>query len=275
MTIGETKSLQVATPRTIVLPEIFSKQDSNGKFLFANRLQEVKLIRRPNRFIVEVELADGTIEEAHCPTTGGIGGWELSGLQCLISGPYIGNRRTKYTLEALVIPLANGKTMNLGVNQSNANRYIEASLLSGQLYKAVGAITELKRERKLGNARIDFNADDQEFIEVKTPLQFVDLDSLVPQKTTGYASSELPSSTERLVKHVTELTKALKSGQKAILLTCFIYDAPTFNPPRLDAYSKTFKAIKKATNAGLESWQVNFSIDTEGVEFSSLQKLKF
>jgi len=260
--------------KSTTLPAPFSELSSSGKFLFERPLIEAQVIDRPNRFIVVVRFADGTEAEAHCPTTGSIGGWEIAGLRCIVSGPHEGNRRTRFGLEALEVPLAAGGTMMVGINQSAANRYVEASLLSGQFLEAVGPITELRRERKLGTARIDFNVDDEEFLEVKTPLNRISLDTLVPAKSSGYGSSGNPTSTDRLVKHVKELTTALNSGQKAILLTCFIYDAPPFNPPRLKAYSEIAEALDIAETAGLERWQVNYSIDAEGVSFQKLQKIE-
>lgn len=254
------------------LPAPFSELSSEGKFLFAVPLLEATVVARPNRFIVVVRFPDGTEAEAHCPTTGSIGGWEISGLRCLVSGPHAGNRRTQFGLEALEVPLADGSTMLVGINQTVANRYVEASLLSGQFLEAVGPIRELKRERKLGAARIDFNVDDEEFIEVKTPLNRINLATLVPAKTSGYGSSGNPTSVDRLIKHVRELTTALEGGQKAILLTCFIYDAPPFDPPKLKVYSETFEALEKAREAGLERWQVNYAIDAEGVTFQKLLK---
>lgn len=259
--------------KSIGLPAPFSGQDDSGKFLFERPLLEAKILSRPNRFIVLVQFPDGTEAEAHCPTTGSIGGWEISGLNCLVSGPHLGNRRTRFGLEALEIPLPDGSTTMLGINQTVANRYVEASLLSGQLFEAVGPVRELKRERKLGAARIDFNVDDEEFIEVKTPLNKVNLETLVPAKKTGYGSSGNPTSVERLIKHVRELTTALNGGQKAILLTCFIYDAPPFDPPRLKVYSETYEALEIARIAGLERWQVNYAIDAQGISFQKLQKL--
>jgi len=258
---------------SITLPAPFSGLSESGQFLFSKPLIEAEVIDRPNRFIVVVRFADGTEAEAHCPTTGSIGGWEIAGLRCLVSGPHPGeNRRTKYGLEALEVPLVAGGTTMVGINQTAANRYVEASLLSGQFLRAVGPIRELRREKKLGTARIDFNVDDEEFLEVKTPLNRISLDTLVPAKTSGYGSSGNPTSVDRLIKHVRELTTALNSGQKAILLTCFIYDAPTFNPPKLKVYSETFEALEAARIAGLERWQVNYSIDATGVTFQKLQE---
>lgn len=255
---------------SLILPQPFGKISTNGKFIFEDPLTYAKVLSRPNRFIAIIELPDGSQIEAHCPTTGSIGGWEISGLNCLISGPHLGKvRRTSYTLEALEVPLASGAKELVGINQGAANRYVEASLLSGQLTDAVGPINSLKREKKLGSARIDFNVDDEEFIEVKTPLQVISLDTLVPVKSLVTS----PPSVDRLVKHVQELTSALDAGQKAILLTCFIYDAPEFNPSRKNNFSTVFDALEKAERAGLERWQVNYAIDAEGVSFSSLRKL--
>lgn len=257
----------------IVLPKPFGEVASDGKFLFEAPLLEARVLKRPNRFIVLAEL-DGKEVEVHCPTTGSIGGWLLDGLNCLVSGPYpTSHRRTAYTLEALEVPLADGSKSYVGINQNQANRYVEASALSGLFEEAIGEFQSLRAEKKHGAARIDFNINGDTFLEVKTPLKLINLDTLVPAKSTGYGSVAGPASTERLLRHVKELTAALEEGQKAILLSCFIYDAPRFDPPTNSAYTELSTALQAARRAGLESWQVNYEIDGEGVRQSSLQRI--
>jgi len=264
---------QSQNAQKVILPKPFGGVDSSGKFLFEVPLLEARVLKRPNRFIVLAEV-NGEQVEVHCPTTGSVGGWLLDGLNCLISGPYpTSQRRTAYTLEALEVPLANGAKSYVGVNQNQANRYVEASVLSGLFEEAIGEFHYLRAERKHGAARIDFNINGDTFLEVKTPLKIINMDTLVPAKSTGYGSVAGPASTERLLRHVKELTAALGEGQKAILLSCFIYDAPTFDPPANSAYTELTTALQDARKAGLESWQVNYEIDGEGIRQSSLQRI--
>lgn len=59
----------------------------------------------------------------------------------------------------------------------------------------------------------------------KAPLQYLQVEYpnyIKTKKVTPF------SSTDRFLKHITELGKSLQSHQRAILLICFIYDNPGF-----------------------------------------------
>jgi sugar fermentation stimulation protein A len=56
--------------------------------------------KRPNRFIMEVEIA-GKIELAHCPVTGKIGSFDFKNTPCLLSKSNNPKRKTKFTVEAI------------------------------------------------------------------------------------------------------------------------------------------------------------------------------
>lgn len=57
------------------------------RMMFGRPLTRPRILRRPNRFIMEVDLGEGQTTLAHCPSTGSIGGISLDGLPCLLSGP--------------------------------------------------------------------------------------------------------------------------------------------------------------------------------------------
>lgn len=72
------------------------------RMVFTSPLIQARILRRPNRFLMDVELEDGSTAVAHCPSTGSIGGISLDGLPCLLSGPHdLAHRRTEYTVDAL------------------------------------------------------------------------------------------------------------------------------------------------------------------------------
>jgi sugar fermentation stimulation protein A len=221
---------------------------------------------------VNIEI-NGHILEAHCPTTGSIGGWILDGLPALVSGPHEGARRTKYTLEAVGVRHLDGGFEWIGVNQSDANRYVEAALRSGMLDElsppADGCERDMAREKKLGTARIDFRMNNA-YIEVKTPLKIIEIPTQTAVKPTKSAPVAM---TDRLVKHIRELSGALQKGERAVLLTCFVYGAPRFSPPKSDSYSEIQDALAEARANGLVSWQVNFAIDEKGVELMKSHSL--
>lgn len=137
------------------------------KLMFDRPLIKSKIKARINRFIFIVEL-DGQEVEAHCPSGGtvaGISRKEFKDIECLMSdrGPDTG-RRTRYTVEA--ISLDDGLTY-VGINQTKSNHYVEYFLQDDAVKDILQVEDEVKREKKLGDSRIDFKAGDY-YIEVKT-----------------------------------------------------------------------------------------------------------
>jgi sugar fermentation stimulation protein A len=86
--------------------------------------------------------------------------------------------------------------------------------------------------------------------------------------TTESLNGQAPSSLERFIKHVDDLGNSLKNNDRAILLTCFMFDAPRFVPPApCNRNAEVVNAVKKSIARGVEIWQLNLSIDQNGVDF--------
>ncbi|MDR0249374.1 MAG: DNA/RNA nuclease SfsA [Oscillospiraceae bacterium] len=134
----------------------------------------------------------------------------------------------------------------------------------------VAAGGAVHREKILGSSKLDFLVGDT-YVEVKTPLQSLQLDIPDYVKTKKTAPF---SSTERFVKHITELANSLQSHQRAILLTCFLYDNPGFQVvERNTNYEEVSAAVGRAEAARVESWQANFRITPGGVELAKYFRL--
>ncbi len=169
------------------------------------------------------------------------------------------NRKTPYTVEAISLNQPEDPNKSwIGINQNAANRYVEHYLRNDSFADMVGSLNaNIQREKFLGFSKLDFLVGDT-YLEVKTPLQQLQVD--IPEyikikKVTPF------SSTDRFVKHITELANSLQNHQRAILLTCFIYDNPGFEViKRSTNYEQVRKAVNNAVSKGVETWQVNFQI---------------
>ncbi|WP_411681332.1 DNA/RNA nuclease SfsA [Clostridium thailandense] len=228
----------------------------NNAFIFETPLIEGVIRKRKNRFIMEVEI-DGEICDCHCPTTGSIGNIVLQDIPCLLSKSRDTARKTLYTVEAisLDLPSENNKSW-IGINQNAANRYVEHFLKTGQFSAMVEKGDTVKREQKLGNSKLDFLVDNI-YIEVKTPLQCLQVpigEHIKTKKVT-----EL-NSTDRFVRHINELAESLKENERAILITCFIYDNPGFKPVGSKRKEYVREQVESCLERGLETWQVNLRI---------------
>lgn len=238
--------------------------------IFDTPLVEGVIQKRTSIYTMLVDIA-GTIFSCHCPTTGRIGNIDISGRPCLLSKAADPKRKTAYTVEAISLNRSEDLEKSwIGINQNAANRYVEHYLVNGGFAEMVGTNNEVKREQLLGVSKLDFLVGNT-YLEVKTPLQHLQIampDYIKTKKTTPF------SSTDRFVKHITELANSLKDHEKAILLTCFIYDNPRFEVvERSTNYEQVKAAVDKSTEMGVETWQANFQITPKGVALKRYFKI--
>lgn len=233
------------------------------KYYFDEELIEAVIIKRNSQFTVEA-MIDGKIEKVHCPTTGRIGNIDLKNVAGLLSKSNNPNRKTKYTLEAISVSKLDVKNKRwVGINQIASNKYIEYFIENNQLSKIAGNSEDIRREVKLGNSKLDIKVDDT-YIEIKTPLQTLQIDydsDIKTKKVTKF------SSTTRFIKHINELTDSLKENERAILINTFQYDNPGYEIINKSTNFEEVKSnVEQCINKGIEIWQVNMKIDEKGVE---------
>lgn len=241
-------------------------------FIFELPLVGGVVMKRKSQFTMIVEL-NGKVYDCHCPTTGRIGNIDICGRPCLLSKSNDSNRKTPYTVEAISLSRPEDiYKLWIGINQNAVNRYVEHFLINGGFVDMVGTGNEVLREQKLGISKLDFLIGNT-YLEVKTPL--INLQVEVPdyvktKKVTPF------SSTDRFVKHITELANSLVNHQRAILLTCFIYDNPRFQIGQKSTnYEQVKFAVSESAKKGVETWQANFKITPEGVSLLKYFKIFF
>ncbi len=241
----------------------------DGTICFPEPLTQAAIVRRRNRFVIDVDLA-GAVVGCHCPATGRIGTLVLDGLPCLLSASRNTARKTPYTIEAISVdPPGTGTPAWIGINQNAANRFVEQALTHQMLPAMVTAAT-LRREQVLGHSRLDFLVNDTTYIEVKTPL-----DNLQVALGGHVQTRPCPplDSTGRLVRHIGELGGSLAARQRAILLICFLYDNPGFQVKPSRRHAAVKAQVSEAIRRGVEIWQVNFGLDDTGVRVLSYHEL--
>ncbi len=241
------------------------------KILFDQKLTKSIVRSRINRFIFMIEI-DGKEVEAHCPTGGiiaGISRKDIKDLPCLVSDHGSNtSRRTRYTVEA--ISLDDGLTY-MGINQTKSNRYVEEFLKDEEVARKLQISDSIKREKRLGNSRIDFRVDDC-YIEVKTMVAEYYCE---PAEHLKSLMRQPHPSVERMQKHVNELANELRThNSRAAVVTVFQYDAPIFEPPVDDpVYSDFVEDLKSAKEAGLKQYQMNIIMTEECAELVRFQEL--
>ncbi len=195
------------------------------------------LLRRYQRFLAEIRLADGRLVTAHCPNSGSMKGCNAPGREVLLSMATNPKRKTRYTWELIHLP-----STWVGINTLTANRLV-AEAANQMLIPELGRFDQIKQEVKLGHSRIDFcllRGDRPLFVEVKNV-------TLVENSTAFFPDSP----TERGRKHLQVLTEAIHRGHRsAMFYVVQREDAQAFAPASHidDAYAR---ALRRAARAGL------------------------
>lgn len=200
-----------------------------------------KFIARPNRFIAEIEV-DGEVVRAHVKNTGRCRELLIPGAEVYLEDfeGRMGTRKMRYSL----ISVMKGD-MLINMDSQAPNKVTEEALLNGKLQlPGIGKLTLVKREKTYGDSRFDFYIEDAEgkkaYLEVKG----------VTLEEDGVA--RFPDApTERGVKHVNELCKAVEDGYLGFVLFVIQMSGIRHFEPN-DATHKAFgDALRKAQKKGV------------------------
>ncbi|MBQ5559014.1 MAG: DNA/RNA nuclease SfsA [Lachnospiraceae bacterium] len=189
-------------------------------------------ISRPNRFIAEVEI-DGKPETVHVKNTGRCKELLLPGCEVWLTAPGTPNRKTKYDLVA--VRKSNGMLINM---DSQAPNKVVKEWLAKQNYD------KIVPEYTYGVSRIDFYMErgkERYLMEVKGCTLEVD--------GVGYFPD---APTERGIKHLRELMKAVEDGYHAILLFVIQMDEVREVRANVATHPEFGIALEEAKKAGVE-----------------------
>lgn len=199
-----------------------------------------RFVARRKRFFADAELADGTPLTAHCPNTGSLLGCLVPGARVWLRDSGKPERKLRYTWQAIEL----GATW-VNVDTSLPNRVVAEAVAAGLVPELAG-YAALRREVAYGqNSRIDLLLEDPRrgscHVEIKsTTLAEGDV-ALFPDAVT-----------ERGTKHLAELARLARRGQRAVQFF-FVSraDVTRFRPAEhIDpAYAR---ALRRAAQAGVE-----------------------
>ncbi len=203
-----------------------------GEEMIYDNIARAKFIRRPNRFIAEVEIG-GRKETVHVKNTGRCKELLLPGREVWLTAPGTPDRKTKYDLVA--VRKDNGILFNI---DSQAPNKVAKEWLQSQDYDVVIP------EYVYGDSRIDFYMErgaEKYLMEVKGCTLEID--------GVGYFPD---APTQRGVKHVRELIKAKKAGYHAMLAFVIQMDGVSEVRPNVETHPEFGIALEEARNAGVE-----------------------
>ncbi len=203
-----------------------------GEEMIYDNIARAKFIRRPNRFIAEVEI-DGRRETVHVKNTGRCKELLIPGCEVWLTAPGTSDRQTKYDL--VVVRKSNGILFNI---DSQAPNKVAKEWLQSQDYDVVIP------EYVYGESRIDFYMErgaERYLMEVKGCTLEIDGIGYFPDAPT-----------QRGVKHLRELIKAKKAGYHAMLAFVIQMDGVSEVRANVETHPEFGVALEDARNAGVE-----------------------
>ena len=200
---------------------------------------------RPNRFIAHVEL-DGKRETVHVKNTGRCRELLLPGAEIWLTAPGTEGRKTKYDL--VTVRKENGLLVNIDSQAPNA---VVKEWLEKQQYDAIVP------EYTYGDSRIDFYIErgaERTLMEVKG--------CTLEREGIGYFPD---APTDRGVKHLRELAKAVKDGYRAALAFAIQMDGIKEVRPNIQTHPEFGTAMQKARDAGVEILFLSCHVEPDGL----------
>ena len=189
-------------------------------------------VDRPNRFVAHVKV-DGRTETVHVKNTGRCRELLLPGAEVWLTAPGTEGRKTRYDL--VTVRKGNGLLINIDSQAPNA---VVKEWLERQGYDKVIP------EYTYGDSRIDFylrRGEEQTLMEVKGCTLEVDGIGYFPDAPT-----------ERGVKHLRELTKAVRDGYRAIIAFAIQMPGICEVRPNVQTHPEFGTAWEEAVKAGVE-----------------------
>ena len=196
------------------------------------------LIRRYQRFLAEVRLADSRSVTAHCPNSGSMKGCNMPGREVRLSLADNPNRRTRYTWELIHLP-----STWVGINTLTANRLMAEAAMQGRIPE-LGPFNTLSKEVKVEHSRIDFclmRDNSSLYVEVKNV-------TLVENGTAFFPDAP----TARGRKHLQVLMDAVQRGHRSAMFYVVQREDADCVSPAAHIDPLYAQALRQARDIGVE-----------------------
>ncbi|WP_298521454.1 DNA/RNA nuclease SfsA [uncultured Methanobrevibacter sp.] len=216
---------------------------------------------RPNRFIAEVEV-EGELEIAHVPNTGRCKELLIDGAAVWLKPSDNPNRKTKYSLH-----FVENKGVLVSLYSQQANSIVYDAIIDGKIKELAGYDFH-QREKTVENSRIDIYLANREdnccgmnfltepcYVEVKGVTLIVDGEARFPDAPT-----------ERGAKHMKELIKLKKDGNRCAVFFLIQHPAGKFFRPNWENDPNFSKTLNEAHEAGVEILVYRCDNRLDGIE---------
>lgn len=226
-----------------------------------NNIKEAVFLRRPNRFIAEVQIGDET-HTVHVKNTGRCKELLIENSRVWLEESGNPLRKTKYDLVCVEKNRQGKEPLIINMDSQIVNDVAEEWLNKGKLFSPHAVI---RREVKYKNSRFDF------YIEDKTKKAFLEVKG-VTLENEGIASFP-DAPTERGIKHINELIAATKDGYEAYILFVIQMKGVYLFKPN-DITHKAFgDALRNADKKGVKVMAYDCRVTPDTIEIDKSIKI--
>ena len=212
-------------------------------------------IERPNRFIAICEI-DGKKETCHVKNTGRCRELLVKGATVYLEKSSNPSRKTQFDLIAVE---KNGKLINM---DSQIPNFVVAESLN----KIFRDIIFVKQEYKYGNSRFDI------YVETRTEKIFVEVKGVTLEDDGVVRFPDAP--TERGIKHLKELQKAVKEGYRACVVFLVQMNNVKYFEPNYKTHPEFAEELKRAYKNGVEIFVYDSVVTPHEIKLNNPIKIK-
>jgi sugar fermentation stimulation protein A len=220
---------------------------------FPQPQQEATFYRRPQRFLAEVQLVDGTDEIAYFANPGSMAGCLLPGSSALLWDSKDAKRKRRYTLRAIELD-----GIWIGADTHLSNRIVEKAL-ELKLIPGLKAYSLVAREKLLEKGyRVDFvlfraDGESECLLEVKSSV-------VVNEGVARYPDCKTPRGVRQL--HV--LKEQVSKGYRVVVLF-LVQRADVHSFAITELFDPSYAvAFREAIAAGVEVIALGVTVSREG-----------
>ena len=215
------------------------------------RISKGTFLERPNRFIAYAELA-GKKEVIHVKNTGRCAELLTPGAPIYVQESDNPARKTKWDL----IGVEKGSRM-INMDSQAPNLVVKEWIESGQLFSDIRLI---RPETVYGNSRFDL------YVETGSSRIFIEVKGVTLEEEGAVRFPDAPS--DRAVKHLQELEKAVREGYEAYVFFVIQMKGVRYFTPNMATHPAFCEALKSAKAAGVKILAYDCRVSGDRIEIA-------
>lgn len=222
-----------------------------------DRMYPGKFISRPNRFIANIEV-NGKVHVCHVKNTGRCKELLTDNADVFVQLSDNPDRKTQYDL----ISVYKGN-MLVNMDSQAPNKVFGEWVKESGYFKNV---TFIQPECKFGNSRFDF------YLEADGKKIFVEVKGVTLENDGVVSFPDAP--TERGVKHLNELAKALKEGYEAYVAFIIQMQECLYFTPNRQTHPEFADTLKEIAEKGVGVIALNCTVTPDTLEANEFVEVR-